>query len=124
MPISLGYSKSARQIWKMSRVVPKMLHWSNGIRRRLMEWARKRAYSVPPGWKRAVAWAVFGGVSVGTIGMLYYLVLMAAALVYVFSAGLIVCVWMFLTAWYMLIITLVVALVRGPRVYGGVQRQW
>jgi len=89
-----------------------------------MEWARRHALSVPVGWKRTLAWVVFGGVSVGTIGMLYYFVLGAAALVYMLSAGLVVCVWMLLTAWYALIVGLVVALLRGPRVYGGVQRRW
>ncbi len=89
-----------------------------------MEWARRHALRAPVGWKRTVAWVVFGGVSIGTIGMLYYFAFVAAFWVYIAAVGLICIVWFSLTAWYLLVVGLVVALLRGPRVYGGVQRRW
>jgi sterol desaturase/sphingolipid hydroxylase (fatty acid hydroxylase superfamily) len=121
MPISLGYSKSARQIWKMTKAAPSMLRWTHRTRTKLMEWVRSLVLKVPQGWKRTAAWVLLGSLSAGVIGMLYTLVFMAVAWVYALAVGLIVGAWMMLTVGYMTLVMLVVALLQRPRAYRGVR---
>jgi sterol desaturase/sphingolipid hydroxylase (fatty acid hydroxylase superfamily) len=124
MPFSLGYSKSARQIWKMTQAAPSMLRWTHRTRTKLMEWVRSLVLKVPQGWKRTAAWVLLGSLSAGVIGMLYTLVFMAVAWVYVLAVGLIVGAWMMLTVGYMTLVMLVVALLQRPRAYRRVPQQW